>query len=265
MSSAIDLKKIVDKFLSLTSKDELWAQALQAITLHMFAGYGKKSFQEFNLDPVLATLLEKIKDTKVTFSKDLAPLIGMSVIDIWYVLKERDIFYPVPNKEDLKAYLENLLLVEKEVKYAWLLGEMAYSLGLDVRLEPLKRDQKFYKQHLSNIDYIYWLTHRIFLGTRYLQRPLPSFGFGSVILELENISKLVIEQESPDLAAEVAICLALANKKDSMDYEYLLSIIIDNLSEDGSVLDPLLEDTEYNLAHSTAAAMIALANLVENS
>ncbi|KAF0194131.1 MAG: D-aminopeptidase dipeptide-binding protein DppA, partial [bacterium] len=245
MSLLFDLEKVVNRFLALTNNSELWAKALQAITLHMFSGYAINCFQQFGLDSILTSTLEEIKETKIELSLDLSPLEGMSLIDIWYVLRERDFICPTPSKETFKAYLEDLLLKKGEIKYAWLLGEMAYIIGLDVRQEYLKRDYRFFKEHLSNIDYTYWLTHKFLLGTKYLQCPLPSFGFTSVTTELVNTVEWIIKEGSLDLAAEAAICLSLSQKTNSLEYKSLIKMIVDNINEDGTVIDPLLEDTPY--------------------
>ncbi len=264
MSLLFDLEKVVNRFLTLTNNSELWAKALQAITLHMFSGYAANSFQQFGLDNVLTNVLEQIKETKIELSLDLSPLEGMSLVDIWYVLRERGFICPTPNKEVFKAYLEDLLLKKGEIKYAWLLGEMAYIIGLDVRQEYLKRDYRFFKEHLNTIDYTYWLTHKYLLGTKYLQCPLPSFGFSNVVTELVNTVEWIIKEGSLDLAAEVAICLNLSQKANTLEYKSLIKIIVDNISEDGTVIDPLLENTPYSIAHTTAAAMITLAAAIDS-
>jgi hypothetical protein len=261
MGIKFDIEKSIKKFLDLTQSQELWAQALRAITLHMFSAYASKTFQKFALDKVLDKTLENIKDTKIEISLNLSPLDGMSLIDIWYVLRERNFVSPAPNKEDFKAYLDDLLLKKGEIKFAWLLGEMAYLIGLDVRLDYLKRDYRFFKDHLNEFDYIYWLTHKFLIGTRYLQCSIPSFGFSSVTTELLSKVPWVIEEGSLDLAAEVAICLNLTQKANTLEYKSLVRMIVDNVNEDGSVIDPLLEETAYSAAHTTAAAIIALARV----
>lgn len=262
MSLSFDLEKIVNKFLALTDNSELWAKALRTITLHMFSGYANNLFQQLALDNILTNTLEEIKETKIELSLDLSPLDGMSLIDIWYVLRERGFVSPTPNKEVFKAYLEDLLLKKGEIKYAWLLGEMAYIIGLDVRQEYLKRDYRFFKEHLGHVDYIYWLTHKFLIGTKYLQRSVPSFGFSSVTTELLSTVEWIIEEGSLDLAAEVAICLNLSQKANTLEYKSLIRMLVDNVNEDGTVIDPLLEDTSYNIAHTTAAAMIALSAVI---
>lgn len=261
MSLSFNLEKVVKKFLALTDSSELWAEALRAITLHMLSAYSRKTFQQFNLSIVLTDTLEKIKETKIDLSPNLSPLEGMSLIDVWYVLREQGIISPAPNKEAFKKYLESLLAKQGEIKYAWLLGEMAYLLGLDVRVDYLKRDYKFFKDTLSDIDYIYWLTHKVLLGTKYLQSPIPSFGFASVTTELLDVVKWVVKEGSLDLAAEVAICLDLCKKTDTLEYKSLIRMVVDNIREDGSLVDPLLEDSPYSIAHTTAAAMVALSVL----
>ncbi|MBI4852847.1 MAG: hypothetical protein HY819_13720 [Acidobacteria bacterium] len=265
MSLSFDLEKIVNRFLVLTDNPEIWAQALRAITLHMLSAYAPNIFKQFQLDNILNNTLENIKETKIELSLDLSPLEGMSIIDIWYILRERNFICPSPNKEILKAYLDDLLLKQGEIKYAWLLGEMAYLIGLDVRVDLLKRDYIFFKEHLSNMDYVYWLTHKFLIGTRYLQRSLPSFGFSSLITELLSTVPWIIEEGSLDLAAEVAICLNLSQKTNTLEYKSLIRMLVDNIAKDGTVIDPLLEDTTYSIAHTTAAAMIALAAVNSSS
>jgi hypothetical protein len=89
---------------------------------------------------------------------------------------------------------------------------------------------------------------------------LPSFGFSSVTTELTGLTNWVVEEGSFDLAAEMAICLDLAGKSSTKEYGYLLGMIMGALkNSDGAIIDPLLEDTDYNLAHTTAAVMIAIA------
>lgn len=254
------LEKVVTRFLALTENSELWAQALRAITLHMLSGYSRTTFEQFQLEKVLLQTVENIKEQKIVLSKEMSPMEGMSIVDIWFVLKEKGIFCHYPNKDELKSYLEDLLYKQGQVKYAWLLGEMAYCLGLDARLNDLRRDQHFYKQHLNTMDYAYWLTHKYFLGTRYLHHSLPTFGFSSVTTELLGLTKWIVEEGSFDLAAEVAICLDLAGKSSTQEYGYLLGMIMGALkNSDGAIVDPLLEDTDYNLAHTAAATMLALA------
>lgn len=258
MALEFAFEKIVNRFLILTDSSEIWALALRSITLHMLSGYANASFQKFELGKVLDKNLEQIKELPIELSPELSPLEGMSLIDIWYVLREREIMAFSPNKEAFKAYLEDLLFKKGEIKYAWLLGEMAYLVGLDVRLELLKRDYRFFQQNLNEIDYIYWLTHRFLLGTKYLQRSLPSFGFGSLTTELLSAVEWIIEEGSLDLAAEAAICLNILGQTNSLEYKSLIRMIVDNINEDGSVVDPILEDSPYSIAHTTAAAMIAL-------
>jgi D-amino peptidase len=245
---------ILNAFLRSTSDKWERHRALRALTLHMLEGHTPRFFRDASLHPVLLSAIDALKDIPIIFESGLHPEDGMARVDAWYILQQRGQPATAPDRGMLSSYLE-WLVDSGYLVYAWLLGEMAYILGVDARLRVPNRP---FRDESRLID-LYWLTHLFLLETRFLQRRLPTIGWNSRIEELLNATSWIVEQRHVDLGGEVAVCLQLAGRHSSLEHEALIDLIMLNRQPDGTVLDPSAEDSQETAAHSTAAALLALA------
>jgi D-amino peptidase len=250
-------QRVLEAFLRRTSIKTQWMMALRALTLHMLKGHAPNIFNQASLKLIFEESLKEISKISLALPVDLYPDDGMARIDAWFVLQERNLAYLPPQKEELKAYLQ-AILDEGYLVHSWLLGEIAFLLGIDVRLPISKRP-------LKDIEFeadLYWLTHLFLLETRYLKKQLPRLGWQGRVDELKAATPRIIENEYVDLGAEIAICLQLVLEHRSPEHLSLIKLITDHIEPDGSVVEPV-SNTKEAKAHLAGAAMLALAGVEE--
>ncbi|MGZ3461333.1 MAG: hypothetical protein ACXU86_22815, partial [Archangium sp.] len=148
----------------------------------------------------------------------------------------------------LRAYLEHLE-AEGHRLHAWLLGEMAATCGLDVRLSLPERALR----DMSRLADLYWLTHLYLLDTRYLRAAPKNPNVAPWTEELLVATPWVVEQGHVELAAELAFCLQCAGEAGGGAHEALLALLAGRQHPEGH-----LED-----AHGTAGALLAFAGAEE--
>jgi D-amino peptidase len=183
------------------------------------------------------------------------PALAMARVDAWYVRHVRGLESSAPPAEELRRYLELLEAGGLSI-YAWLLGELALACGLDVRLSYPQRPPRGDSFPAD----IYWLTHLFLLDTHYLRRPLSDARAPEWIEELLLAAPRLIAEGQADLSAEVALCLQCAGEAGGGVHEALLELIIRRQQPGGEVKDVVPEEeSPWEVAHTTAAAMLALA------
>jgi D-amino peptidase len=235
-------------FLSLTEGGDEESRALRALTLHMLEGHAPGVFARLGLGATLEAAVAALAEVPLALPFGLPAEVGMSRVDAWYVLRERGLPHGALEPEVLRAYLE-YLNGQEEGLHAWLLGEMAATCGLDVRLSIPERP---FRATWRLAD-LYWLTHLYLLDTRYLRVPLKDPGAAAWTEELLVATPWVVEQGQVDLAAEVAFCLQCAGEAGGGAHPILLSLLLEHQQPDGAMED----------AHATAGALLALAGAEE--
>ncbi|WNG43401.1 M55 family metallopeptidase [Archangium minus] len=235
-------------FLSLTEGGSDEARALRALTLHMLEGHAPRVFARRELGPTLEAAVAALAEVPLTLPAGLSPEAGMSRVDAWYVRRERGLPHAPLVPHVLRAYLEHL---DNELYglYAWLLGEMAATCGLDVRLSIPERAFR----DSSRLSDLYWLTHLFLLDTRYLRAPPKDPNTAAWTEELLVATPWVVEQGDADLAAEVAFCLQCVGEAEGGAHEALLSLIVEQQRPEGDLGD----------AHATAGALLAFTGAEE--
>ncbi|MEW6735543.1 MAG: hypothetical protein AB1489_29900 [Acidobacteriota bacterium] len=241
-------------FLDNTKDNSEPMRALRALTLHMLAGHAPEVFRVAALSPILDLAVQALADIPLVFPKELNVDIGMARIDAWYVLHQRGLPGKTPDICELSDYLKFLDDTQLGI-YAWLLGKMAQTLGVNVELD----EQEQTWRELSRQHDLYYLTHILLLKSCYLQEPLPRFGWQTAINRLLASVDWLIEEKMVDLGAEVAICLQLAGQQESLSHQALLDLIAICQQPDGTIVDPTMADSQWDIAHTTAAALLALA------
>ncbi|HEX8825843.1 MAG TPA: hypothetical protein VF794_38385, partial [Archangium sp.] len=239
-------------FLSLTEGAGDEERALRALTLHMLEGHAPTVFARRVLAPVLESAVAALAEVPLTLSSELSPDVGMARVDAWFVRRERGLPHAPLDPPVLRAYLEHLD-TEGHGIYAWLLGEIAASCGLDVRLSIPERALR----GVSRLADLYWLTHLYLLDTRYLRTPPRDSRAVAWTEELLVATPSIVDQGQVDLAAEVAFCLQCVDEVGGGAHEALLSLLIAHQQSDGR-----LGEGE-GAAHATAGALLALAGAEE--
>ncbi|MCY1073510.1 M55 family metallopeptidase [Archangium lansingense] len=247
-TEAVD--RALGAFLSLTEGQDDESRALRALTLHMLEGHAPGAFARRGLGPTLESAVAALAEVPLALPDGLSPDVGMARVDAWYVRRERGLSHAPLEPYLLRSYLEHLD-GEGHGLHAWLLGEMAASRGLDVRLSIPARAMR----EASRVADLYWLTHLYLLDTRYL-RAAPSHPDAVVWTEeLLVATPWVVEQANVDLAAELAFCLQCVGEAGGGAHEALLSLLVEHQQPDGCMED----------AHATAGALIAFAGSEERS
>jgi D-amino peptidase len=242
-------------FLQLTEGSDEQSRVLRALTLHMLEGHAPGAFARWQLGPTLEQAVEALADVPRELGPQVEPGLGMARVDAWYVRHVRGLESAAPPAEQLRRYLE-LLEAEGFSIYAWLLGELALACGMDVRLTSLERPPR----GDSFPEDLYWLTHLFLLDTHYLHRPLSDARVPEWVEELLLFAPRLIAEGQADLGAEVALCLQCAGEAGGGAHEALLEMIVRRQQPSGEVKDVVAqEESAWEVAHTTAAAMLALA------
>lgn len=252
------LSRSIEAFLELTEDDSERMRALRLLTLHMLEGYAPKAFRRHAPPLEIERLLKSFENYSASFEPDLTSDDGMARLDICYVLHSRSRKYQIADAAELKRYLEGLIDAGHLI-YAWLCGELAFHCGVDVRVKAGIRPFK----GVSRLHDLYWVTHQFLLATRYLQRPLPKIGWGFTANELIESIPWIIDERYVDLGAEIALCLQLADKRSAAGYQTLIEFIAGRMRKDGAVVDPAMDESADNIAHTTAASMLVFAGIEE--
>ncbi|HSP78068.1 MAG TPA: M55 family metallopeptidase, partial [Myxococcaceae bacterium] len=258
-SRAREAERALGAFLSLTEGTSAEARALRALTLHMLESHAPRAFARWGLGPVLEAAVEALSSVPVALEPGLPPDEAQDRVDAWFVRRERGLPHPELAPAALRAYLEHLD-EEGYGLYAWLLGEMAASCGVDVRLSIPERALR----ELSRLVELYWLTHLYLLDTRYLRAPLRDGRAAAWTEELLVATPWLLSEGHVDLAAEVAFCLQCAGEAGGGAHEALLSFLAAHQQADGRLSDETLDaSAEESAAHATAAALLAFAGADE--
>lgn len=246
-------ERALGAFLTITIVPGEELRALRALALHMLQGHAPQRFEQAKLADTFSSALTALTELPAQFPLDLPPETAMARIDGCYLRHLHGLPINRPEERELAAYLHQLA-EQGDLIYAWLLGELALEFGVDVRLRLGLRPLKG-----SRVHDLYWLTHQFLLATRYLHSPLPGLGFKSRADELAAATAWIVEQKFVDLGAEVAVCLQLTGRRECRETQALVDLILGHQCKDGSVVDPSMEQHDNNIAHTTAAAMLALA------
>jgi D-amino peptidase len=242
-------------FLRLTEGSDDESRALRALILHMLEGHAPGAFTRWGLGPTLEQAVEALAAVPRELGPEVEPGLGMARVDAWYVRHVRGLESAAPPAGELRRYLE-LLEAEGFSIYAWLLGELALAGGVDVRLPSLERPQRGDSFPAD----LYWLTHLFLLDTHYLHRPLSDARAPEWLEELLLAAPRLIAEGQADLSAEVALCLQCAGEAGGGVHEALLELILRRQQPGGEVKDVVPEEeSAWEVAHTTAAALLALA------
>ncbi len=214
-----EVDRALRAFLSLTEGEGDEARALRALTLHMLEGHAPGAFARRGLGPTLESAVAALAEVPLALPPGLDPEVGMARVDAWYVRRERGLPHAPLEPSALRAYLESID-DEGHGIHAWLLGEMAASCGLDVRLLVPERAYR----DMSHLVDLYWLTHLYLLDTHYLRAPLRDSRAAAWTEELLVATPWLVEQGHVDLAAEVAFCLQCAGEAGGGAHEALLDV-----------------------------------------
>ncbi len=258
-TDAVD--RALGAFLALTAGEDDEARALRALTLHMLEGHAPGAFARRGLGPTLDAAVAALAEVPLELPPGLDPEVGMARVDAWYVRRERGLSHAALVPSALRAYLE-AIDNEGHGLYAWLLGEMAASRGLDVRLPIPERAFR----EMSRLVDVYWITHLYLLDTHYLRAPLQDSRAAAWTEELLVATPWLVEQGHVDLAAEVALCLQCAGEAGGGAHEALLTLLVRHQQSDGRLSDGSMGMASAELEpHATAAALVALAGAEERS
>ena len=241
-----EAERALDAFLALTREPDDVSRALRALTLHMLEGHAPAAFARWALAPVLEEALRALAAVPLALPPGLPPEVGMSRVDAWYLLRERARPAGLLDPRGLRVYLEDLDARDHGL-HAWLLGEMAAAVGLDVRLEHGPRLP-------SRPWELYWLTHLFLLDTRYLRRPLSAPARDVWTEALLVAAPWVVDHGLTDLAAEVAFCLQCGAEGAGGAHEALVALLSAHQRPGGDLGD----------AHATAAGLLAFAGTGEH-
>jgi D-amino peptidase len=242
-------------FLRLTEGSDDESRALRALSLHMLEGHAPRAFARWGLGPTLEQAVEALAAVPRDLGRHVEPGQGMARVDAWYVRHMRGLESAAPPAEELHRYLK-LLEAEGLSIYAWLMGELALACGVDVRLPSVERPPR----GDSFLVDLYWLTHLFLVDTHYLHRPLSDARAPEWVEELLLTAPRLIAEGQADLAAEVALCLQCAGEAGGGAHEALLELVLRRQQPGGEVKDVVPEEEgAWEVAHTTAAAMLALA------
>jgi D-amino peptidase len=247
---AREAERALGAFLSRTAGEDDLSRALRALTLHMLEGHAPGVFSRWGLGPLVEAAVEALSRVPLELPAGLPPDVGMSRVDAWFVRRERGLPARLLEAIPLRDYLEHLD-GEGYGLYGWLLGEMAATCALDVRLSIAERAFRGVSRQAD----LYWLTHLYLLDTRYLRAPLRAPGATAWTEELLAATPELIEGMELDLAAEVVFCLQCAGESGGGAHASLLALLATHQQPDGAVGD----------AHSTAAALLAFAGALERA
>jgi D-amino peptidase len=260
-SRAEPAQRALRAFLRLTEGSDDESRTLRALILHMLEGHAPRAFTRWGLGPTLEQAVEALAAVPRELGPEVAPILGMARVDAWYVRHMRGLESSAPPAEELRRYLE-LLEAEGLSIYAWLLGELALACGVDVRLPHLERPQRGDSFPAD----LYWLTHLFLVDTHYLHRPLSDARAPEWTEELLLAAPRLIAEGQADLGAEVALCLQCAGEVGGGVHEALLELILRRQQPGGEVTDVVQEEeSPWEVAHTTAAAMLALAGAERTS
>ncbi|HYO57042.1 DUF6895 family protein [Archangium sp.] len=235
-------------FLSLTEGEDDEARALRALTLHMLEGHAPGAFARRGLGPTLEAAVAVLAEVPLALPEGLSPDVGMARVDAWYVRRERGLPHAPLEPHVLRSYLEHLEGGGHRL-HAWLLGEMAATCGLDVRLPIPARAMR----DVSRVADLYWLTHLYLLDTRYLRAAPKHPDVAAWTEEVLVAMPWVVEQGHVDLAAELVFCLQCVGEAGGGAHAALLSLLARQQQPDGRMDD----------AHATAGALLAFAGAEE--
>jgi len=245
-------------FLALTAREDDESRALRALALHMLEGHAPTVFKRLALGPVLEAAVAALAEVPLALPFELPPDVGMARVDAWFVRRERGLPHATLEPSALRAYLEHLD-TEGHGIYAWLLGEIAASSGLEVRLSIPERALR----DVARLADLYWVTHLFLLDTRYLRAPLTDSRAVGWAEELLVATPWVVAERNADLGAEVAFCLQCAGETAGGAHEALLALLSQQQQPDGRMGEGTADGPDDGTAHATAAALICLAGAEE--
>lgn len=254
-----NIDRVLKAFLQITLPNNIRNCALRTLTLYMIAGFVPKQFEIWHLADHFTAALAATPTSSIPFTSETTPEDAMAHIDIWYVRKNQGLPYNSLTQQELINYIHSL--PSEDLLHAWLLGELAHALGVDARVTEEGKVLPYYKRPYRGCNVLkdlYWITHIYLIRTQYLHSPLPFLGFMALNDELLVNTAWVVEHKLVDLGAEIMFCLQKANKEREVPYYELLGLILDHQRVDGTIVDPNIEATPENIAHTTAAALIAL-------
>jgi D-amino peptidase len=254
-----NVEETLAAFLRWTDTPSDFSRALRALLLHMAEGWAPRVFARLHLRPVLYEAVAALRSIPMRLAPDVRPFDGMSRIDAWYILRERGLPCEPADREELRQYIEHLHALEMHA-HAWMLGEMAATQGVDVRLAYPWRP---YRQRSRLVD-LYWLTHEFLFATHYMRLPLSVTGWESRIEELFMATPWLIEHGHVDLAAEVALCLQMVGEQASIRHRQLVEFLLSRQREDGVLLDGSMGDAPEIMAdHATGLLFLVQAGAEE--
>ena len=244
------LKRVLAAFVELTPLDTDQGAALRLLGLHLLEGHAPGAFAERGLRPLLDEALARAEVIPCELPPLLDADVGQARIDAWYLRAIRGLPHPGAERRQLRRYLEALDR-RGDAAYAWLLGELAAVAGTDVRLpfgeRPFREDR--------TLD-LYWLTHRVLLGSKYLASPLDRDQWAWARQELAAAAAGCVEERSVDLGGEIALCLQALGASGEADA--LVELVLSAIAPDGRAVDPSAPSPGALAAHTTAVALVAV-------
>lgn len=254
-SMGADLVRTRDAFLSLTAAPDEELVAVRALILHMLEARSPDVFRQLDLHDELARSVVAAADVPVEFPAGVPPDLALARIDAWYVRRQRGLSHPRASARQLAAYVE-ALAVDGDVMYAWLITELAGTLGCKLPFEFEPRPFR----GTSRLHDLYWLTHEYLLRTAYLTGALPVRGWEARHETLLWAAPWIIERGHVDLAGEVALCLQLAGEAACVEHAALVRLVRQHQSDDGVVRDSSMGVPYEAMAdHATGVALLAFA------
>ncbi|MBL8151903.1 MAG: hypothetical protein JNN15_18425 [Blastocatellia bacterium] len=250
-------EKTLEAFLKETEQKTEPNIALRALVLHMLEGYIPETFRKLNLPSKLRQSLKYLKEIPIRIEPGLDLSIAMARVDRVFIETLREIKTDKFNLDALQEYIDSISFVRGGA-YAWLMAQESIRAGHQI-------DTEFFLEEIlindSPLDYIYYLTHLFLFETDYLQKPLSKpDSWEPQLLQLRMSIEDIVKNRAADVAAEVAICFQLVGKHYTVHHTRLVETIITQQREDGTVLDPFMEQ---DIAHTTSAALVAFAGIMK--
>jgi hypothetical protein len=198
------------------------------LVLHMLEGHAPRFFAEQGLGPELSTALDALDAVPTQLAAGLNADEAMLRADARYLKGLRRRTVPPLDEAAARQCLAHVGATEGSL-HAWLIGAL---VGVKV---PYVSQSRYHD--------LYWLTHRVLLGTDYLQRPAQHLT--EELAALEQALDSLWQPELADLLGEVLFCLQRAGRDVSAAVERFSL----NQRADGAFLD----------AHCTAVGLLVLA------
>ena len=246
-------------FLRQTESSSEFARALRALVLHIAETWAPHVFSHLRMQPLLDQVLNALGDIPPRFPPTLKPADGMSRVDAWFIYHRRGLACTAPGPQEFSAYLHHLD-AQGYALHAWLLGEMAANVGMDVRL---RYPARMFRGR-SRLWDLYWLTHEFFLATDFMRQPVGVRSWATQLEELAMATPWAVDNGHADLAAELALCMQMAGEYAAPRHHDLLEFLRSSQGSDGVLYDGSMGDPPETMAdHATGLLFLVYAGVEE--